>query len=180
MKFLVNFLPENSIIITTTGIISREVYDILKLTKKKMKHFMCVGGMGHAVSIATGIAQNSNKKVYCLDGDGSIGMHMGSLSVSSKQKNLIHILLNNFSHESVGGHDTATKDLNFSRLAKVIGYGFSKKCTNINSLKKIMLSLKKKTKSSFIEILCSKGHRKNVSRPKENLIYLKEQFKKNL
>ena len=95
---------------------------------------MCVGGMGHAVSIATGIAQNSNKKVI-VDGDGSIGMHMGSLSVSSKQKNLIHILLNNFSHESVGGHDTATKDLNFSRLAKVIGYGFSKKCTNINSLK---------------------------------------------
>ena len=51
-----------------------------------MKHFMCVGGMGHAVSIATGIAQNSNKKVYCLDGDGSIGMHMGSLSVSSNKK----------------------------------------------------------------------------------------------
>ena len=119
LEFLIKKLPKKSVLITTTGILSREVYDILKKNKKKMNHFMCVGGMGHASSVATGVAHCSKKKIYCFDGDGSIAMHMGSLSVSSKKKNIVHFLFNNYSHESVGGHDTSTKQVNFSKLAQV-------------------------------------------------------------
>ena len=37
------------------------------------------------------------KKIFCFDGDGSITMHLGSLTTSVLQKNLIHIVFNNFS-----------------------------------------------------------------------------------
>jgi phosphonopyruvate decarboxylase len=177
LEFLINKLPKRSNLITTTGILSREVYDILKKNKKKMNHFMCVGGMGHASSIAAGIAHGSKKKIYCLDGDGSIAMHMGALSVSSKKKNIVHLVFNNYSHESVGGHDTSTKHVNFSKLAKVLGYKFSVRCSKFQDLDKYINILKNKKDSTFIEILCGKGHRKNVSRPKESLLLLKNRFR---
>ncbi len=177
LEFLIKKLPKRSILITTTGILSREVYDILKKNKKKMNHFMCVGGMGHASSVATGVAHCSKKKIYCFDGDGSIAMHMGSLSVSSKKKNIVHFLFNNYSHESVGGHDTSTKQVNFSKLAQVLGYKFSVRASNFRDLEKNLNILKKKRDSSFIEIICGKGHRQDVSRPKESLLLLKNRFK---
>ena len=177
MEFLINKLPKRSNLITTTGILSREVYDILKKNKKKMNHFMCVGGMGHASSVATGVAHCSKKKIYCFDGDGSIAMHMGSLSVSSKKKNIVHFLFNNYSHESVGGHDTSTKQVNFGKLAQVLGYKFSVRASNFQDLEKNLTILKKKRVSSFIEIICGKGHRQDVSRPKESLLLLKNRFK---
>ena len=177
LEFLINKLPKRSNLITTTGILSREVYDILKKNKKKMNHFMCVGGMGHASSVATGVAHCSKKKIYCFDGDGSIAMHMGSLSVSSKKKNIVHFLFNNYSHESVGGHDTSTKQVNFGKLAQVLGYKFSVRDSNFQDLEKNLTILKKKRVSSFIEIICGKGHRQDVSRPKESLLLLKNRFK---
>ena len=59
---------------------------------------MCVGGMGHAISIATGIA--SNKKIICFDGDGSITMHLGSLATSCSLI-ILYVVFNNKSHESL-------------------------------------------------------------------------------
>tara|TARA_B100000787_G_scaffold35371_1_gene24647 strand:+ start:19 stop:1125 length:1107 start_codon:yes stop_codon:yes gene_type:complete len=180
LEFIIKKLPNQSTLITTTGILSREVYDILKKNKKKMNHFMCVGGMGHSASIATGLAHCSKKKIYCLDGDGSIAMHMGALSVSSKKKNIVHFLFNNYSHESVGGHNTSTKQVNFSKLAKVLGYKFSMRCSKLHELDKFIQILKNNEDSSFIEIRCGKGHRKNVSRPKESLLLLKNRFRNKI
>ena len=179
-KYLENIikkLSSGSNVITTTGILSREVYDILKKNKKKINHFMCVGGMGHAISVAVGVAHNSKKKVYCFDGDGSVAMHMGALSVSSKQKNIVHILFNNFSHESVGGHDTSTKHVNFSKIAKNLGYKYSQRINKFQDLTKTIRLLTKKKNASFLEIICGKGHRSDVSRPKEKLLFLKKNFK---
>ena len=104
---------------------------------------------------------------------------MGSLSTSEKFNNLVHIVFNNFSHESVGGHDNAAKHVKFYELAKILGYKNSVVCKNE---KEVLLNIKRSIRSNrnyFIEILCAKGHRKNISRPKETMVFLKNNFMKN-
>ncbi len=180
LELLVSKLPKNSIVVSTTGILSRELNEIVKKNNNKINNFMCVGGMGHAISIATGMANKLNKKIFCFDGDGSITMHLGSLATSSKFNNLVHILFNNYSHESVGGHDNSAKHVKFYRLAKELGYKKYLLCWKdehvINALKK---SIKSKN-SFFIEIILNKGHRKNISRPSEKMNLLKEKFIKSV
>ena len=90
MNILIDILPKNSIIVSTTGILSRELNEIINTREKKINFFMCVGGMGHAISVASGLALKLKKKVFCFDGDGAATMHLGSFSSSSKIKNIIH------------------------------------------------------------------------------------------
>jgi len=180
LESLVNKLPKKSIVVSTTGILSRELNEIIKKNKNKINNFMCVGGMGHAISIASGMASKLKKKIFCFDGDGAITMHLGSLATSSKFNNLVHIVFNNYSHESVGGHDNAAKHVKFYRIAKELGYKNYLFCWNdlqaVSALKK---SFKSK-RSFFIEIILKKGHRKNISRPSKKMYFLKEKFMRGL
>lgn len=176
LNVIVKRIPNNSIVISTTGILSRELNELIKKNNLKLRNFMCVGGMGHAISVAQGIAINKKNKVFCFDGDGSITMHLGSLTTSSKHKNLIHIVFNNFSHESVGGHDNAGKHVKFFKLSKEIGYNKNYLCKNKKDILQSIDSSLKNKKSSFIEIIIKKGHRKNISRPKEKMLTLKKKF----
>ena len=181
LKTLVNNLPNKSNIVSSTGLLSRELNEILMINNlKKINNFMCVGGMGHAISVASGIAINSNKKIFCLDGDGALTMHMGSLTTSATQKNLVHILFNNSGHESVGGQKTSADDVQFYKLAKTLGYKTSRCCKNKTQLIKAISEGIFSRESFFIEVLCKQGHRKNISRPNKDMITLKEQFIKNL
>jgi len=140
--------------------------------------------MGHASQIALGISLNSKKKIICLDGDGAFLMHMGGVSTigNLKIKNYLHIVLNNFSHDSVGGQPTSAQTTSLSNVAKACGYkniiGPIKSKTQI--VKKLNYILKKKTGPSFVEILVRKGYRKNLGRPKEKPIENKNNFFKNL
>ena len=171
-------LPKNLNSVSTTGILSRELYEILK-EKKVINNFMCVGGMGHAISVAYGLAHKSNKKILCFDGDGAITMHLGALANSVRYKNIIHIVFNNKSHESVGGHETSSKHVKFYKIAKDLGYKTSKLAKNKFQALKLVLSALKSNESYFIEIICKKGHRKNISRPKEKMTELKKKFIEN-
>jgi phosphonopyruvate decarboxylase len=180
LKVLVNILPKKSIIISTTGILSRELNEILNYNENKLNNFMCVGGMGHAISIATGIAINSRKKVFCFDGDGALTMHMGSLTTSAKQKNIVHIMFNNHGHESVGGQKTSADNIQFYKLAKILGYKKVIYCKNKIELKNAISKSIISRDSFFIEVLCRQGHRKKISRPITKMIDLKEKFIKNL
>lgn len=175
LKKIFQYIPKNIPKISTTGMLSRELYEINKKEKCLKNTFMTIGGMGHAVSIASGIGLIKNKKkIICLDGDGSILMHLGSLANSAKIKNLIHIVFNNFAHDSVGGQIPPSENINFTKLAKNIGYYNSYKVKNLKNIKnKIQLALKNK-KSTFIEIICSKGHRNDLSRPKKNQYIIKK------
>ena len=179
LKLLFDIIPKKTSIVSTTGILSRELNELNKPTHK-INNFMCVGGMGHAVSIASGIAKKTKKKILCFDGDGSIGMHLGALSESSKNKNLVHVVFNNESHESVGGQKTCLKGLKLFKIAKELGYKKSVRCNDkLKIIKYFKLSLKFKN-SFFLEIMISDGHRKNISRPKKDLIELKKNFMRGL
>lgn len=181
LKVLIKYIPSKMPKITTTGMLSREIYEINKKNKNLQNTFMCVGGMGHAISIATGIAKTrSKKKIFCLDGDGASLMHMGSMASSVKCKNLVHILFNNNSHDSVGGQNTAGHNLNFKNIAKSIGYSNTYKISKPKNIQKIIKLCLKNKNSSFVEINCETGHRNNLIRPFETPDYNKEIFMKFL
>lgn len=178
LKLIDKLIPKNSIKITTTGMISREFYEINLVKKKFNDTFMSVGGMGHTISIAAGISfVKKRKKIFCFDGDGSFLMHLGASATSAKLNNIIHIVLNNKSHDSVGGHEVCSPDLKLSKLAKNLGYKFTFTAKNSNEIKKIFKKINKIKKSIFIEIICRQGNRKNLMRPKGNINNYKKKFK---
>ncbi|MDR2343416.1 MAG: phosphonopyruvate decarboxylase, partial [Spirochaetaceae bacterium] len=111
---------------STTGMASRELYELRE--KHGMGHgrdFLTVGSMGHASSIALGAAlARPDAAITCLDGDGAALMHLGafaSIGVLSPP-NLRHIVLNNGSHDSVGGQPTVAFSIDLGAIARASGY----------------------------------------------------------
>ena len=179
LKSLINEIDKNARIIATTGYTSRELYYLRKVKNlNNAKDFYMVGGMGHSASVSIAYSSNSKKKVICLDGDGSLLMHLGSLNTINNKinvNNFKHILLNNFSHESVGGQKTNSNKINFSKLTKSIGY---KKYFCIKNSKELLPKLKSflnLKKQSFLEVIINPGSLEELGRPK-NFKKIKELF----
>ena len=177
INLIIDNLDEQDIVVSTTGMISRELFE--SRIQKNQRHetdFLTVGSMGHASQIALGIAiSNPKKQVFCLDGDGSVIMHMGSLGIigSKQMKNFKHIILNNESHDSVGGQPTVGNIINFVSLAKSCKYKNSFKVSTEIELKKKILKLKSDDGPILLEIMINRGNRKELGRPtktpKENM-----------
>lgn len=175
---LLKNMPNNSKIISTTGYTSRELLHVRNEKKIfKGKDFYMVGGMGHTAMVGLGHSLNSKKKVICLDGDGSILMHLGSLRTFGYfgKSNLKHILLNNNSHESVGGQITNAININFKNLVKSLGYRNYFKIRKKNEIDLVLNQFIKSKGPSFLEVLISVGSINNLLRPK-NLIKIKNKF----
>ncbi len=169
---------DDDIIISTTGHTSREVYKIREeLGQEHKKNFYCIGSMGHVSQIALAIAENTNKRVICLDGDGSLAMHLGNLLdiFHFDNKRISYIVFNNHAHLSVGGQKTSWGSLdifNFLKLTKS-GQVFSlaKKVDIESTIEKILMSQK-----SLLEVKVKNIVTNNLPRPKETPKALKEQF----
>lgn len=177
---LMKKIPKKIPKISTTGMLSRELNEFNLKHHLEKNTFMCVGGMGHAISISAGIAAKKKTKVLCLDGDGAITMHLGALSTSAKIDNIIHVVFNNDSHDSVGGQKTASSGTKYYKIAKLLGYKYSKCVKDKKGLNLAINNILKNKKSSFLEIICTKGSRLNLSRPKKDMLSYKEMFKKFL
>ena len=171
-------LNKKVVIISTTGMASRELFELRKFNKQSNTgDFLTIGGMGHANQIATGIAfEKPQRKILCIDGDGSLLMHMGSLSVSAQCTNLTHIILNNESHDSVGGQPTKGENVNFIKIAKACGYKNAKIIKKSSEISRTVNKEINKKGSSLIVIKCRKGYRANLSRPNQNLFKSKKKF----
>jgi len=177
LKTLIRELPNNLPKISTTGMLSRELNEINISNNSEKNTFMCVGGMGHAISVASGVAIKKKKKqVVCLDGDGAITMHLGALATSAKIKNMIHIVFNNDAHDSVGGQKTASHGIKYYKVAKSLGYKYCFRVKNKKNLINIINKILRFRDSSFLEIVCSKGSRSNLSRPRKDMIIYKKLF----
>ena len=172
--------PPNTILVSTTGMTSRELYEIREMRLENHdQDFLTVGGMGHAISIAIGIANSTpdDTRTLCLDGDGALIMHMGVLPYAGRQKNLIHILFNNEAHDSVGGQATIAGELNLCKIAKECNFDFAYKVTDKDSLNYVLKkSFESKNQSIFIEIECLKGYRSDLGRPKKTPLENKVEF----
>ena len=163
----------NDLIVSTTGKISREVYEQSDTVLGSHNQcFLTVGSMGHASMIAFGIARKSTKRVICIDGDGAALMHLGNMAFIGKQnpENFIHICLNNDAHESVGGMPTAAPNFKYAQTAKVCGYPnvfeikteseFGSLINDFNNIKGL----------TFIEIKIANTSRDDLVRPKESAL----------
>lgn len=179
IEHIVNVSDQDPII-STTGKASRELFEIRERKKQSHKYdFLTVGSMGHVSSIALGVAINKpHKKIWCIDGDGSLLMHLGALTVIGKfsPKNMVHIVINNESHETVGGLPTVASNLNLSKLAKDCGYPYTVSVDNFEDLDFELNNIKHKEELCFVEILCSIGARDNLGRPTTTPIQNKNKF----
>jgi phosphonopyruvate decarboxylase len=171
------FSDEKFRFISTTGKISRELNEFEDKNQINGKSFFNIGAMGHVSSIALAVAEHSDKTIVCLDGDGSMIMHLGSVCVigSRSPDNLIHVVLNNESHESVGGQPTAASTTNLAKITESAGYARSVTVSTKDELLSILDLEKNSDGLRFIEIKVKKGSRKDLGRPsKVPDYYLKE------
>ena len=157
------------LIVCTTGKASRELFEIREHNGQSHKYdFLTVGSMGHASSIALGVAINKpDRKIWCIDGDGAALMHMGAMAIigSVNPKNLIHIVINNGAHETVGGMPTVAKTIDMTQIAKACGYSYIVSVSDPKSFDDAMSAALYRNELSFIEVMCNIGSRENLGRP---------------
>ena len=169
----------DDVIVSTTGKISRELFEIReKNNQGHEKDFLTVGSMGHASSIALGVALNRpDKRVWLIDGDGSMLMHMGSLAVigSLNPKNIIHIVINNSAHETVGGMPTVAGNIDINNVASGCGYYSVYSVDNETDLRKALTEADLNT-LTLIEIKTAIGSRADLGRPTTTTIDNKNGF----
>jgi phosphonopyruvate decarboxylase len=181
---IVDHLEDNAIVISTTGKASRELFEYRKkIGQGHQKDFLTVGSMGHANQIALTIALNKpNRKVYCFDGDGALLMHTGGMGLIGeyKPKNYIHIILNNGSHESVGGQPTIGFNVSFSTIAKGFNYTNVLRAKNHTELLENITLVKEMEGPILFEVFVSKDSRDDLGRPTITPKDNKEDFMKFL
>lgn len=179
-KTLLEIIDNKSKIISSTGYNSREIMHIRqKFQIKKSQDFYMVGGMGHTASVALGCSLSTNKKIICIDGDGSLLMHLGSIKTvgTFAGKNFKYILMNNNVHDSVGCQSTHANDINFKKLSTSLGFKKYRNVKNNQNLKKILNQFLSENSLNFLEVRVANNKINNLPRPK-NLIKIKNQFMK--
>ena len=172
-------LGEKDAIVSTTGMISRELFEYrAAMNQGHERDFLTVGSMGHASQIALGIAlAKQDRSVWCFDGDGASIMHMGSMAIVANKapRNYIHVVFNNGAHDSVGGQPTVGLKIDLPAVAKAVGYSQVFSVDNKESLQAVLSSLSSSTGgATFIEVKDKKGNRKDLGRPTTPPIQNKE------
>lgn len=166
-------------IVSTTGKTSRELFELREFFSEQQRDFLTVGSMGHALSIALGVALGKpNKKIICIDGDGSLLMHLGALPItgSLSPTNLVHVLLNNAAHESVGGQPTVADKIDFQAIALACGYTAYAMASTAPELEASWKKLSLQPGPVMLEVRIKTGSRKNLGRPKTTPIENKREF----
>lgn len=169
LKLVVSMLPEDALAVSTTGKLSRELYEYRDATSgSHEKDFLTVGSMGHSSSIALGIAlARKDRKVFCLDGDGAFIMHMGALTNIGflAPHNMIHIVFNNGAHESVGGQPTLGYDIDIPAIAKACGYSHAVSVSSELQIREAVAKAITDDGPSLVSVNVSINSRENLGRP---------------
>ncbi len=179
LAVLLDDCEPDDLIVSTTGKTSREVFELRQKRQQENRDFLTVGAMGHTASIAMGVAMTRpERKVIALDGDGSLLMHMGCLPVIAGQQlsNLVHVILNNQCHESVGGQDTSIKNVDLRSLALACGYNQFETVSDLVSLKRVWNEIKLLSGPLMLEVKLKSGSRNDLGRPTNTPIENKQMF----
>ena len=171
---------EEDPIVSTTGKASRELFETRVANGQSHKYdFLTVGSMGHSSSIALGIAINKpDQRIWCVDGDGAVLMHMGSMAVigANKPKNLVHVVINNGAHETVGGMPTVAGSIDLVGIARACGYPNAVCVDSFEALDRELAAAKARNELSLIEVKCSIGAREDLGRPTTTALENKKGF----
>lgn len=167
-------------IVSTTGKASRELFEIRAANGQSHKYdFLTVGSMGHSSSIALGVALNQPyRRVWCIDGDGSVLMHMGAMAVigACKPENLIHVVINNEAHETVGGMPTVAGHTDLVAVAKACGYPYAARVERFEDLDRELAAAKARRALTFLEVKAALGARADLGRPTTTALENKKNF----
>lgn len=167
-------------VICTTGKASRELFEARTANSQSHKYdFLTVGSMGHSSSIALGVAINKPAaKIWCIDGDGALLMHMGAMAVigAAAPENMIHVVINNEAHETVGGMATAAGKIDLPAIAEACGYPHAVSVNNFDDLDIALTRAKAGNELSLIEVKCSIGARADLGRPTTTALKNKQNF----
>ncbi len=167
-------------IVSTTGKASRELFEIREANGQSHKYdFLTVGSMGHSSSIALGVAsEKPQQKIWCIDGDGAMLMHMGSMALlgANKPNNMVHVIINNSAHETVGGMPTVAGQIDIVGVAKACGYPNAVKVDSFEKLDSELAAAKARNELSLIEVECSIGARDDLGRPTTTALENKQNF----
>ena len=184
LKHIVDALGGKAVIVSTTGMTSRELFEYREVKGQgHSQDFLTVGSMGHSSSIALGIARaKPGRQIYCIDGDGAVLMHMGALAVIGAQSpaNFKHIVINNGAHDSVGGQPTAGFAIDLPQIALSCGY---KKSWCVETPEQLVSALKELGQLKgpcLLEVRVRKGARVNLGRTTTTPAHNKEEFMKFL
>ena len=184
LQIVLSEISTDDVVVSTTGMISREIYECRESQNQAhSQDFLTVGSMGHCSQIAMGIALSSkSKRVYCIDGDGAVVMHMGSLGISGQYKggNLIHIVINNGKHDSVGGQPTVGFDISIPAVAEACGYREVISVDDAASIRSELVRLRELGEMVLLEIRVQPGARSDLGRPKNTPIQNKQALMSHL
>ena len=184
LKVSIENIPRNSIIISTTGMLSRELFELRKYRGESHQNdFLTVGSMGHTSQIALGIAlSNPDKTIYCFEGDGAAIMHLGSYAVTGNHNlnNLKIILFNNGAHDSVGGQPTVGFETDFQKVFKGFRFKEVRLARNEEDLKIKIEEINQINGTCLLEIIIKKGARKDLGRPTQTPLEGKHELMKTL
>ena len=173
-------LGETDAIVSTTGKISRELYEYRNRARQgHQREFLTVGSMGHASQIAMGIAlAKPDRQVFCLDGDGAMLMHMGGAAIvgAAGVANFKHVILNNGAHDSVGGMATAGLRVSFTEIVKACGYTEAWRVERREDLAGKVERLRTVRGPAMLEVMVQKGARADLGRPTTTPIENKTAF----
>ena len=173
-------VSDDDVVVSTTGKASRELFEIREAKGQgHERDFLTVGSMGHSGSIALSIAINKpDRKVWIIDGDGAVLMHMGSMALMGANcpNNVIHIVINNGAHETVGGMPTVAEKIDIPAIAKACGYRNAVLVNSSDDLDRALKEAKDKNELSLIEVKCAIGARDNLGRPTTTAKENKENF----
>lgn len=182
IRHILRYSGKNTVV-STTGKASRELYEIRERNgEDHSRDFLTIGAMGHCSSIALGLALNTDERVWCLDGDGAVLMHMGAMATigSMCPPNMVHVVLNNCAHESVGGMPTVAGQIDFLGIARGCGYTRALRAANSSELDCALQEAVREKSLCFIEIRCSITSRRDLGRPTMETVELRDQFMKTL
>lgn len=168
------------VVVSTTGKASRELFEIRE--ERRQHHgydLLTVGSMGHCSSIALGIAlEKPHTRIWCIDGDGAALMHMGAMAVigSNAPENLIHVVINNSAHESVGGLPTVAGQVDLPEIARACGYPQVLSAAAYAELDEALAQAKAGNCLTFLEVKCAIGARGDLGRPTATAAENKDAF----
>ena len=186
IQIVVDKLKKDDIVVSTTGMISRELFEYREAKGQGHAHdFLTVGSMGHASQIALGIAlQKPKRRVVVFDGDGAMLMHMGGMAIIGDYNptNLVHLVFNNGAHDSVGGQPTVGQKIDVETLAKAVGY---EDVSTVDTQMSLMFAMNHVNHAviegaSLINVLVHKGNRADLGRPTTTPQQNKEALMKEL
>lgn len=167
ISVILGAVPSDAVFCATTGRTSRELFHLRESRGEAHSlDYLNVGSMGHASSVALGLALGKpGRRIVCLDGDAAALMHMGALAVipSLDVPNLLHIVLNNGAHESVGGQPSVGWEVDFTSMAEACGYEtVGRPVSDVEGIVSAISELSECGKAAFLDVRIHSGMRLDI------------------